>query len=207
MTATLPRLLLVTERHGAARPLAATVAEAVAGGVRFVWLRDRDLDNVARRELARELLDILRPVGGHLVIGGDAELAAEAGAPGVHLPGSAGTDGIRAARERLGATALIGVSTHSVAEIAAAEKAGADYATLSPIFLTPSKPGYGPALGLEALRAASVLRLPVFGLGGIAAEEAAACRAAGAAGIAVMGGVMRASDPRGAAARFVAALA
>ncbi|HJE22205.1 MAG TPA: thiamine phosphate synthase [Methylorubrum populi] len=207
MTATLPRLLLVTDRHGAARPLAATVGEAVAGGVRFVWLRDRDLDNVARRELARELLDILRPVGGHLVIGGDAELAAEAGAQGVHLPGSAGTDGIRSARERLGATALIGVSAHSVAEIAAAEKAGADYATLSPIFLTPSKPGYGPALGLEALRAASVLRLQVFGLGGIAAGEAAACRAAGAAGIAVMGGVMRASDPRGAAARFVAALA
>ncbi|MGX5777409.1 thiamine phosphate synthase [Methylorubrum zatmanii] len=206
MTSALPRLLVVTDRHGAARPLSATVGEAVAGGARFVWLRDRDLDRAARRELARELLDLVRPVGGRLVIGGDADLAAATGAQGVHVPGSAGIDGIRVARERLGSAALIGFSAHSVAEIAAAEAAGASYATLSPIFPTPSKPGYGPALGLEALRAASARRLPVFALGGIGADDAAACREAGAAGLAVMGGVMRGSDPRSAVARFVAAL-
>ncbi len=203
---TLPALLVVTDRHGAARPLTETVRAAVAGGARFVWLRDRDLDRGARRDLARDLIALLRPAGGRLVVGGDADLAAETGAQGVHLPGSAGIDGIRAARKSLGAAALIGFSAHSVAEIAAAEAMGADYATLSPIFPTASKPGYGPALGLAALRAAAAHRLPVFALGGIESDNGRACREAGAAGVAVMGGVMRGADPRAATARFVAAV-
>ncbi|WP_411903982.1 thiamine phosphate synthase [Methylorubrum thiocyanatum] len=203
----LPPLLLVTDRHGADRPLAETVRAAVAGGARFVWLRDRDLDAEARRALARDLIAILAPVGGRLVVGGDPDLASDAGASGVHLPGSAGIDGVRALREKLGAAALIGYSAHSVAEIAAAEAAGADYATLSPVFPTASKPGYGPALGLEALRAAGFAsRLPVFALGGIDGGNARACREAGAAGVAVMGGVMRSLDPRSETARFVAAV-
>ncbi|AMB43662.1 thiamine phosphate synthase [Methylobacterium sp. AMS5] len=203
---TLPPLLVVTDRHGAARPLTETVRAAVAGGARFVWLRDRDLDRDARRDLARDLIALLQPVGGRLVVGGDAGLAVEIGAQGVHLPGSAGIDGIRAARTALGAAALIGFSAHSVAEIAAIAAVGADYATLSPIFPTASKPGYGPTLGLAALRAAAAHGLPVFALGGIDGDNARACREAGAAGVAVMGGVMRGSDPRDATARFVAAL-
>ena len=203
----LPPLLVVTDRHGVNRPLSETVRAAVAGGARFVWLRDRDLDFGARRDLARDLIAILAPVGGCLVVGGDGDLAAETGAQGVHLPGSAGIDGIRALRKKLGAGALIGFSAHSIAEVAAAEAAGADYATLSPIFPTASKPGYGPALGLEALRAAAASRLPVFALGGIDAGNARACREAGAAGVAVMGGVMRGPDPRTETARLVGTVA
>ncbi|CAO4164753.1 thiamine phosphate synthase [Methylorubrum aminovorans] len=202
----LPPFLVVTDRHGADRPLRETIRAAVAGGARFVWLRDRDLDCDVRRELARDLIAILAPAGGHLVVGGEVELAAETEAQGVHLPGSAGADGIRAARQSLGAAALIGFSAHSVAEIAAAAAAGADYATLSPIFPTASKPGYGPTLGLDALRVTTVHRLPVFALGGIDADNARACRDAGAAGVAVMGGLMRGPDPRGAAAGFLARL-
>ncbi|KQQ30795.1 thiamine monophosphate synthase [Methylobacterium sp. Leaf123] len=202
----LPPLLVVTDRHGTDRPLVETVRAAVAGGARFVWLRDRDLDRDARRSLARDLVALLEPARGCLVVGGDAELAAETGAQGVHLPGSAGIEGIRAARKTLGAAALIGFSAHSVSEIAAAEAMGADYATLSPIFPTASKPGYGPTLGFAGLRAATAHRLPVFALGGIDAGNARACRAAGAAGVAVMGGVMRGADPRDATARFVAAV-
>ncbi|MCY1645165.1 thiamine phosphate synthase [Methylorubrum sp. SL192] len=203
---TLPPLLIVTDRHGAARPLTETVRAAVAGGARFVWLRDRDLDRDARRDLAHDLIALLQPAGGRLVVGADVDLAAETGAQGVHLPGSAGIDGIRAARTVLGAGALIGFSAHSIAEIAAAEAAGADYATLSPIFPTASKPGYGPVLGLDSLRAAAAHGVPVFALGGIDRDNARACREAGAAGVAVMGGVMRGSDPRDATAQFVAAL-
>ena len=79
--------------------------------------------------------------------------------------------------------------------IAAAAAAGADYVTLSPIYLTDSKPGYGPALGIEALRAAAGHGIPVLALGGITVATAAACVAAGADGVAVMGEVMRADDP------------
>lgn len=205
--AALPPLLAVTDRHGAARPLIETVRAMAGGGGRFVWLRDRDLDRPARAGLARDLIALLRPLGGALVVGGDVELAHETGARGVHLAGSAGRVGIRSAREKLGPAALIGISAHSVPEIGTAAEAGADYATLSPIFPSASKPGYGPALGPEALHAASRFGLPVFALGGIDPGNARACREAGAAGVAVMGGLMRAADPRSETARYLAALA
>ena len=78
-----------------------------------------------------------------------------------------------------------------------AASAGADYVTLSPIFPSASKPGYGPALGTNILGEAAKLGIPVLALGGVTADKAAACRAAGAAGIAVMGPAMRSSDPAG----------
>jgi thiamine-phosphate pyrophosphorylase len=111
---------------------------------------------------------------------------------------------VRAARRRLGTSALIGYSAHSRADIAAAVADGADYVTLSPIFLTTSKPGYGPALGLDALR--PDWPLPVLALGGIGLENAAACMTAGAAGVAVMGEAMRAARPREFMANLLAAL-
>ncbi|KMO17976.1 thiamine monophosphate synthase, partial [Methylobacterium indicum] len=94
------------------------------------------------------------------------------------------------ARARLGRGALLGVSAHSLAEVRAAREAGADYVTLSPIFLTASKPGYGPALGLAALGEATAL-MPVVALGGLDPTTAPSCRAVGAAAVAVMGLVMK----------------
>ena len=116
----------------------------------------------------------------------DIEAVAAAGAGGVHLP--AGGDP-RAARLRLPG-ALIGASAHSGLEAASLLRAGADYVTVSPVFLTASKPGYGPALGLDGLAAiVAEAAGPVVALGGVAADKVALCRAAGARGIAVMGEV------------------
>jgi thiamine-phosphate pyrophosphorylase len=79
--------------------------------------------------------------------------------------------------------------------------------TLSPIFLTASKPGYGPAVGLAALAAAARLSPgPVVALGGIGADNIAACLAAGARGIAVMGEIMRAADPEATVRRLLVAI-
>ena len=65
-----------------------------------------------------------------------------------------------------------------------------------PAFETASKPGYGPALGSEGLAAlAGVSRVPLLAIGGVTGETLAACKVAGIAGVAVMGSVMRASDP------------
>src|SRR5207253_4071572 len=101
-----------------------------------------------------------------------------------------------AARARLPG-ALIGASAHSAEEAAALLRAGADYITASPIFITASKPGYGPALGLDGFaRIVAQARGPVVALGGITPENAATCFTAGARGIAVMGEVMRAADPQ-----------
>lgn len=183
--------MAVTDRHGHARPLPATVRAALAGGVRWIWFRDRDLPDDQRRRLGEAVAAEVRAADGFLTVGGDPELALTLGANGVHLPG--GTP-VAPIRDRLD-TVLLGVSAHSLRDVEAAAAAGADYVTLSPIFPTASKPGYGPALGPESITAACGYGLPIIALGGVGEGTLAACRDAGAAGFAVMGGVMRAEDP------------
>ena len=189
------RLLIVTDRHQAAAPLAEIVDAAVRAGARWIWLRDRDLPPPERRALAVALLAITRLANARLAIGADVELAADLGADGVHLASDASPGAIAAARARLGDAALIGISAHGDADVVAAQAAGADYATLSPIFATASKPGYGPELGLAALTRAARRGLPLLALGGVTTARARDCVEAGATGIAVMGEIMRAAGP------------
>jgi thiamine-phosphate pyrophosphorylase len=186
------RLLVVTDRHQAGKPLEQVIEAAVEGGARWVWLRDNDLARDERCALAERLRTITGRYGAALSIGRDAELAAVVGADGVHLQSSAS---VAAARERLGMHALIGVSAHSLREVEDAAAARADYVTLSPIYGTASKPGYGPALGPQMLAPAASCGIPVLALGGVTAERVAECRSFGAAGVAVMGSVMRAARP------------
>jgi thiamine-phosphate pyrophosphorylase len=185
-------LLVVTDRHQARWPLERIVAEVVAAGARWIWFRDRDLEIKERRRLALRLSDIVQAAGGRLSIGDDTELAAEIGTRAVHLRDLAA---IARARQRLGPTALVGLSAHSVADVAGAHAAGADYVTLSPIYQTASKPGYGPPLGSEAIEGAALINIPVLALGGVAAHNCVAVMGAGASGVAIMGGIMRASRP------------
>ena len=187
-------LLVVTDRHQASRPVPEVAAALLAGGARWIWLRDRDLAESERRALAEALAAMMRRAGACLSIGADVELAAEVGAAGVHLRASPEVAG---ARRRLGPRTVLGVSAHSLADVRAAAAAGADYTTLSPIFASASKPGYGPALGVAALSEAAMLGIPVLALGGVTAHNAAACRGAGAAGVAVMGPAMRTQDSGG----------
>ncbi len=184
------RLLVVTDRHGCPEPLETRVAACLAAGARWIWLRDRDLPARERAALAETLAGQVARTGGALTIGRDVDLAARVGAFGVQL-GEASA--VAPARARLGRAALLGVSAHSLSEVRAAREAGADYVTLSPIFLTASKPGYGPALGLDVVREASAV-MPVVALGGIDPGTAPSCREAGAAAVAVMGAVMRAPE-------------
>ena len=202
------RLLMVTDRHQAAVPLAEIVSEAVAAGARWIWLRDRDLPPGERRTLAQRLLALARARGAGLSVGGDVELAAEIGADGLHL---AGDSRFGAYPYRRTGDHFAGICAAPIARPArgsaradrrvgpwrrgrrGAAAAGADYATLSPIFATVSKPGYGPALGVAALARAAARGLPVLALGGVTVDRTHECLRAGAAGIAVMGEVMRAA--------------
>ena len=102
---------------------------------------------------------------------------------------------------------LIGVSAHTPQEAAGQLAAGADYATLSPIFLTQSKPGYGPAVGLDALATASLLAPARSSRSAASTGNLGACLAVGARGVAVMGEIMRAADPEAATSRLLAAFA
>jgi thiamine-phosphate pyrophosphorylase len=200
-----PPLLLITDRRQAARPLVEVVAGALEGGCRWISLREKDLPPAEQIALARSLAALARPVGATLMLHGDPALAREAGLAGVHLPGRADVGRARAA---LGRNMWLSVSAHDLDEALAAAAGGADAVTLSPIFASESKPGYGPALGLERLaEVAAVSPVPIIALGGIGPHNAAACLAAGAAAVAVMGEVMRAIDPAATTAALIAALA
>src|ERR1700758_233174 len=150
-----PPLLVISDRHQARRPLEEVVEAAFAGGCRWFSLREKDLPPDERRALLGALVTLGHRFGAVVAAHEDIEAVAAVGADGVHLP--SGGDPV-AARDRLPG-ALIGASAHSAAEAAALLRAGADYVTLSPVFLTASKPGYGPALGLDGL-ARIVTRVP-----------------------------------------------
>lgn len=186
-----PPLLVITDRTQARRPLE-EIAEAVfAAGCRWLLLREKDLPASDRLALTRRLSSLARKHSAKLLV--SADIAAARRADGVHLP----RDGdLAAARAALGPEALIGFSAHDLAEAKGAAADGADYVTLSPIFESASKPGYGPALGPATLRTvAAALPIPLLALGGVTAANAKDCLDAGAAGIAVMGDVMRAEAP------------
>jgi thiamine-phosphate pyrophosphorylase len=183
---------VLTDRTQGRGPLVETVAACVAAGARAVVLREKDLSVPERTGLAAELAALLQPVGGLLVWAG---AAGSAGAGAVHLSAD---DAVPDPRP-----ALLGRSCHSAAELARARAEGCDWAFLSPVAATPSKPGYGPALGLAGLAAHLPAGLPVYALGGVTPATAAGCVAAGAHGVAVMGTAMR--DP-GTVAAFLAEL-
>jgi thiamine-phosphate pyrophosphorylase len=188
-----PPLLLVTDRRQARAPVVDVVAAALAGGCRWVSLREKDLSEDEQIELARSLLPIARRYEACLTLHGDAALALESRVDGVHL--SAGAD-LTAARATLGPGKLIGVSLHTVTEAEALDPDIVDYAVAGPAFETPSKPGYGPEIGRKGLaEIARAARVPIVAIGGLNATRAAEVIAAGPAGIAVMGGVMRAIEP------------
>lgn len=191
MTALPSPFLIITDRHQARRPIEAIAEAAGAAGGRWLLFRDKDLDPVERRLLTGRLTAIARRYGMHLSVSRDVDLAAAFGAS-VHLQSAAA---VSAARERLRSDAVIGVSAHALTDVDEAVAAGADYVTLSPVFLTASKPGHGPALGLDAIREATKARIAVVALGGVTAETARPCLDAGAAGVAVMGHIMRSEDP------------
>jgi thiamine-phosphate pyrophosphorylase len=191
----IPPLLVISDRREARRPLEELAEAAFAGGCRWFSLREKDLPPAERRALLGTLVALGHRWGATVTVHDDIDAAAMAEAGGVHLPSGGSPE---AARARLPG-ALIGASAHSAEAASALLRAGADYVTVSPVFLTASKPGYGPALGLDGLaRIVAHVAGPVIALGGVTAANATPCRAAGAHGIAVMGEVMRAADPQAA---------
>ncbi|MEU5831516.1 thiamine phosphate synthase [Micromonospora tulbaghiae] len=176
-------IVLLTDRRVARGALVDVVAGAVGGGVRWVVLREKDLPRAERLALAADLRAILAEACGTLVVAGPDPLDGDA----VHLPA--------AGPYPPPAVGLVGRSCHDTAELA--RLTTEHYATLSPVYETRTKPGYGPALrpaGLAALVTASPV--PVLALGGIETPaQVTACVEAGAAGVAVLGAIMRADDP------------
>ena len=179
------------------------VAEAIAGGVSMIQLRDK----VASAEDLREAAAMLREVAGGgalLLVNSDAALAREVGADGVHLPESGVT--VREARTIVGGERLIGCSVHSVEAARRAEDEGADYVVAGTIYASASHPELAPA-GLAYLRQVGAqVSIPVIAIGGITPENAEDCLRAGARGVAVLSPLLQAANPRAVAEAYRQAL-
>jgi thiamine-phosphate pyrophosphorylase len=194
MTLSLPVICLITDgRLVADGGLARAVAAAVEGGATMVQLREKDLPTRELLELARALRAIVEPKA-KLLVNGRVDIAFAAGAAGVHLP----SNGVppAGARQVLGVDALIGQSVHHVDDLRRAELASGlvDYVELGTVFPSRSHPG-GACLGLEPVQDAAKVGIPVLGVGGITAENAADVIRAGASGVAVISGILGQADP------------
>lgn len=186
------RLLVVADNQVAATPIESIVENVLQAGGKWIWLRhDETLAQEQLETLAVNLLNLCVAHQAILSIGNNMELARRIGARAVHLNAR---QNVTQAREMLGPSCLIGQSTHSVPEAVRARDAGADYVTLSPIFESSSKPGYGPALGLKAIEDASRQGVKVAALGGVGIKNARSCFTAGAAAVAMMGEILHAAD-------------
>jgi thiamine-phosphate pyrophosphorylase len=195
-------LYLVTDRVLArGRSVVDIVREGAQGGVTIVQLREKELPTRAFVALARELHALLAPLGVPLIVNDRLDVALAAQAAGVHV----GQDDmpVAVARRLLGPDHLLGVSVSTADEARAAEAAGADYLGVSPIFPTPTKSDTPAATGLAGLaRIRAATRLPLVGIGGLNAGNAADVLGAGADGIAVVSAILSADDPRAAASEL-----
>ncbi|PWB48626.1 MAG: thiamine phosphate synthase [Candidatus Methylomirabilota bacterium] len=176
------------------RSLEAVVDTVLAGGAKAVQLREKDLSARDLYKLAERLLPIVHGQGACLLINDRVDLALALPIDGVHLSRTSLPPD--AARVLLGPTRLIGVSCHAPEEAIEAEKGGADFIVFGPLFPTPSKAPYGAPVGPARLREVRAqARLPIFGIGGITASNAASVMAAGADGVAAISAIISADEP------------
>jgi thiamine-phosphate pyrophosphorylase len=153
-------------------------ARAVGAGVDLIQIRAKELSG---RELAALVRDAVAIPGSTVLVNTRTDVALACSARGVHLP--AGSIAPSTIRRITPDGFLIGVSCHTIDELKAAEREGADFAVFGPVFPSPTKPV--TPIGIEALRAATQsVRLPVYALGGVSVENAPLCMQAGAAGVA-----------------------
>ena len=181
------------------------VNQALQAGARLVQLRDKQSSPAHVLKLAKRLVPLAHEHNAKLLINTHLDVAKGTGADGLHRPATGPS--VAEIRRQFDREIIVGTSTHSLAEARRAQSEGADFITLSPIFETASKPGYGPALGLDELaRICRAIDLPVYALAGITPERVEPCLAAGVHGVAVMGGIMRSGDPAAATRAYLDAL-
>ncbi|GAB7021725.1 thiamine phosphate synthase [Salidesulfovibrio brasiliensis] len=193
---------LVTDRSLCrGRSLTDVVAEAVAGGVTMVQLREKNTPTRDFLAQARKLKQILAPQGIPLIINDRIDIALSISADGVHIGQS--DMPYNEARRLLGPEAIIGLSIDTDEQVIEAQSLDVDYLGLGPVFPTKTKKDHSPALGLEGFtRRRSMTRHPSVAIGSVTAKSAPTLRSLGADGIAVVSAICAADDPQKAAAEL-----
>ncbi len=179
------------------------VHQLLAGGVDMIQLRAKTWSQDDIAAIVRRVLPLTRTAGVPLIINDHVELARRVGANGVHL-GQEDSESmpVSAARAQLGPSALVGVSTHSLAQARAAEALKPDYIGIGPLFATGTKPGVAPirlgTLGDVTRRVA----LPAFAIGGITLGNLPEVIRNGGLRVAVVSAILCAADVAAAARAF-----
>jgi thiamine-phosphate pyrophosphorylase len=192
-------LYLVTDRGLArGRSTLDIVKAAVLGGVTCVQLREKECPTLEFIEQAMAIKIFLSAEGIPLIINDRLDVAQAINADGVHL---GQTDmPLNMARAIVEDSMIIGISAESLEDAVEAEKGGADYLGVSPIYATPTKTDTAPPLGLEGLRQIrAAVNIPLVGIGGLNRDNAAEAIRNGADGVAVVSAIVAAEDPQAAA--------
>ncbi|RHW24272.1 thiamine phosphate synthase [Nocardioides immobilis] len=193
-----PRLTcLVSERDDLS--LLPALADA---GVDGFQVRAKSLDGRALTALVERVVGAVRPEGAMVLVNDRLDVALAGGADGVHL---GRVDVPVAAARRIAPDLVVGATCRTRAEVESAARDGASYAGFGPVFATASKEGLPDPLGPAAVSAAAGV-LPLVAIGGIDAARVAAVVAAGAHGVAVIGGIWRQPDPVSAAKEIASQL-
>ena len=192
-------LYLVTDRGLArGRSTLEIVRAAVHGGATVVQLREKDCSTRDFIEQALTIKEFVKDRGVPLIINDRVDVAQAVKADGVHLGQTDMPLGM--AKKILGDSMIIGISAESQQDAVEAEKGGADYLGVSPIYATPTKSDTALPLGLEGLREIrKAVRLPLVGIGGLNRDNAAEVIRSGADGVAVVSAIVAADDPQTAA--------
>jgi thiamine-phosphate pyrophosphorylase len=198
-------LYLVSDRaQTGGRDLLWVLERALEGGVRAVQLREKDLSGRELFHLAERTKRLCDRFGAALFINDRIDVALGVHAEGVQL--ASASMPVEAARLLLGEKRLIGVSTHSMKEAEAAQRARADFILFGPVYFTPSKAAYGKPQGIAVLKeVVEKIRLPVYAIGGIKEENVGEVKATGVKGVALISAVLAAAAPAEGARDIIAA--
>jgi thiamine-phosphate pyrophosphorylase len=165
-------------------------------GAGIVQLRGKNIDGAAFERVARELITVVKNLPSPhplIIINDHPEICRVVGADGVHLGQTDGSP--TEARALLGPSAIIGLSTHNIDQVEAAQSEPVNYLGFGPVFISPTKQGHAPVTGTDFLaQACAASAIPVTAIGGVTAESARSVYAAGAASVAVVSDLRKAEN-------------
>ncbi len=191
----LPPIYPITDTRLSALSIPEQVRQMASGGARFVQVREKTASSRDFFAAAAEALRIAHENGVRLIINDRVDIVMLLGADGVHL-GQEDLSPVEA-RRLLGEKAVIGYSTHTLAQAAEAVKLPIDYLAFGPVFQTSSKENPDPVVGLDLLARVKAVAagLPLVAIGGIDEGNLTGVLAGGADSVAMIGAVSRGPDP------------